>query len=127
CKSHVAGLKSEAAIVRYFERDVVPELGKVKVADVTRRDLIELVEAKAAATPTAARHLLAYLKGLFDWCVDREYIEVSPAASIKPKSIKGGKKPVARRRTLDNDELKTFWHNSETCGIHGLTAIALKL
>ncbi len=131
CKSHVAGLKSETAIIRYFERDLVPELGRVKVADVTRRDLIELVEAKAAATPTAARHLLAYLKGLFDWCVDREYIEVSPAVSIKPKSIKGGKKdalkPVARRRTLDNDELKTFWHSSETCGIHKLTAIALKL
>jgi len=130
-KSHIVGLTSEKPIKRYFERDMVPRLGDLKLTDVRRRDILELVEAKAAATPTAARHLLTYTKGFFNWCVDREYIEMSPAAGIKPGSIKGkGQKPLKanrRKRVLDNDEIRAFWTTSEGCGIHTLTALALKL
>lgn len=131
-KKHVSGLASERPITRYFERDLIPALGSVKVRDVRRRDIIDVVEEKAAETPTAARHLLAYIKGFLDWCVDREYIEVSPAAGIRPKSItpqgrKNALKPTARKRVLDHDEIRGFWTNAEECGIHGLTALALKL
>lgn len=132
CEGHVSGLKSEAAIIRYFDRDLLPTLGSVKAYDVRRRDLIELIENKAAETPTAARHLLVYVKGLFDWAVDREYIEASPAASIRPKSIapKGQKnalKQNSRKRVLDHEEIASFWKLVEGSGVHGLTAIALKL
>ena len=84
---YVSGLASAKPIARYFERDVVPVLGKMKLSEVSKRDLIELIEDKAANTPTAARRLLAYLKVFFDWCADREMIPLSPAASIRPKSI----------------------------------------
>jgi len=131
-KKHVAGLVSEKPITRYFQRDMIPAIGDMRVSDVRRRDVLDMVEAKAAETPTAARHLLAYTKGFFDWCVDREYIGLSPAAGIKPKSIKaeGRKNPlqtVQRERVLDHDEIRAFWTNAEECGIHALTALALKL
>lgn len=131
-KSHVEGLASESAIKGYFNRDLVPVIGGMKVKDVRRRDLIEVVEDKAAVTPTAARHLLAYTKGFFGWCVDREYIEASPAASIRPKSIspggqKNALKPVKRKRVLDDDEIQSFWHGIDTCEALPLTAIAMKL
>lgn len=131
-KSHVSGLTSEKAIIRYFERDLLTTLGRLKVQDLTRRDLIELVEAKATETPTAARHLLAYVKGLLDWCVDREYLAVSPAAGIRPRSItpqgrKNALKPNKRKRVLDHEEILSFWNSAESCGIHPLTAMALKL
>lgn len=129
--SHVIGLVSEKAIRRYFERDMLPAIGRLKVCDVRRRDLIELVEAKALEAPTAARHLLAYIKGLFDWCVDREYIEASPAASIRPKNItpkgvKNALKPVQRLRVLDAEEIRAFWEADQS-GIHRITMLALKL
>ncbi|MDN3518067.1 tyrosine-type recombinase/integrase [Aquisalimonas lutea] len=131
-RKHVSGLASEKPITRYFERDLVPELGELKVKDVRRRDVLNMVEKKAAQTPTAARHLLAYTKGFFDWCVDREYIDASPAAGIKPKSVKAeGKKnalrPGKRARVLDAGETRTFWNEVEGCGVRRLTALALKL
>ena len=102
------GKVSESAIKGYFSRDLIPALGNLKVRDVRRRDIIKLIENKAKKTPTAARCLLAYTKGFFDWCVDREYIEFSPAL-IRPKSIRTNSIQVkARGRTLDNDEIRSL-------------------
>ncbi len=129
-EKYVSGLSSAKPISRYFTRDVVPVLGNKKLTDVTRRDLIDLIEDKAAETPIAARHLLAYLKRFFDWCIERDLIELSPAAGIKPKSINvAGKKnalrPVKRKRVLSDDEIRELWH-CET-NMHPLTMLALKL
>lgn len=126
------GRPSEKAIARYFESDVVPAIGTMKVKDVKRRDVLDMVENKATNTPTAARHLLVYTKGFFDWCLDREYLEQSPAAGIKPKNIRAeGKKNVLanvqRSRVLSDAEMRAFWHSVEGCGMRRLTALALKL
>lgn len=126
------GRPSEKAIARYFENDVVQAIGTMKVKDVRRRDVLEMVENKATTTPTAARHLLVYTKGFFDWCLDREYLEQSPAAGIKPKNIRAeGKKNVLanvqRSRVLSDAEMRAFWHSVEGCGMRRLTALALKL
>ncbi len=132
CQAHVDALKSGAAVRSYFDRDVIPVIGKMKVRDVRRRDVIELVEAKGADKPTAARHLLTYVRGMLEWAADREYIEFNPAAGLKPKAIKpkgrrDALKPTARGRVLDDTEIQTFWNNAENCSLHLLTALALKL
>jgi integrase len=129
---HASGLKSEAAIKGYVTNDLLPELGRMKVSDVRRRDVIEIIEAKAEATPRAAAQVLLYARRLFDFAVDREYIPANPLAGLKPASItvKGKRDPlrqVARGRILDHDEIRTFWAAVETCGLHRLTALALKL
>ncbi len=129
-EKYVSGLSSAKPIARYFTRDLVPVLGNKKLSDVTKRDLIDLIEDKATETPTAARRLLAYLKAFFDWCADRDLIHLSPAASIKPKTItvpgkKNVLKAVKRERVLSDDEIIGFWH-AET-DMHTLTALALKL
>lgn len=130
-EQRIEKLKSAKAIRRYLKEDLCEAVGALKLRDVRRRDIIDAVEDKAAETPTAARHLLAYTKTLFDWCVDREYIELSPAASIRPKSIApGGRKntlaTVRRRRVLDHDEIPAFWVNVDDC-VRKQTALALKL
>ncbi|WP_018949509.1 tyrosine-type recombinase/integrase [Thioalkalivibrio sp. ALMg11] len=126
------GRPSEKAIARYFENDVVPAIGGLNVKDVRRRDVLDMVEKKATNTPTAARHLLVYTKGFFDWCLDREYLDQSPAAGIKPKNIRAeGKKNVLanvqRARVLSDAEMRAFWYSVEGCGMRRLTALALKL
>lgn len=127
-----SGLKSEAAIKGYINNDLLPGLGKMKVSDVRRRDIIEIIEAKAAATPRAAAQVLLYARRLLDFAVDREFIQANPLAGLKPGSItvKGKRdplRPVSRARILDHEEIRTFWANVETVGLHRLTALALKL
>lgn len=126
------GLKSEKAIRGYILNDVVPGIGNMKVTDVRRRDVIELVEAKAETAPRAAAQVLLYARRLMDYATDRDIIPANPLAGLKPGSIqvKGKREPlkaVVRARILDHDEIRTFWANAETCGLHRLTALALKL
>lgn len=129
---HASGLKSESAIRGYVLNDLLPTLGRMKVSDLRRRDVIEVIEAKAASTPRAAAQLLLYARRLLDFAVDRDVIPANPLAGLKPSSItvKGKRDPlrqVARGRILDSDEIRTFWQNVETSGLHRLTALALKL
>lgn len=126
------GLKSEKAIRGYVLNDIVPAIGNMKVTDVRRRDVIELVEAKAEKTPRAAAQVLIYARRLMDYATDRDLIPANPLAGLKPGSIqvKGKRDPlkaVVRARILDRDEIRTFWANVEACGLHRLTALALKL
>lgn len=129
---HASGLKSEQSIRALIGGDLVKAVGSRKVSDVRRRDVIEVIEAKAETAPRQAAILLAYARKLLDYAVDRDFVPANPLAGLKPGSItvKGKRDPlrqVARARILDHDEIRAFWSNAETCGLHRLTALALKL
>lgn len=69
---------------------------------------------------------------MLDYATDRDFIPANPLAGLKPLSIKvAGKrdplKSVARQRILDSAEIHSFWTNAESCDLHKLTALALKL
>jgi len=129
---HASGLASEKAIRGYINNDLLPELGQMKVSDVRRRDVIEVIEAKAEKTPRAAAQLLLYARRLFDFATDRDHIPANPLAGLKPSSItvKGKRDPlraVVRGRILDADEIRAFWEGIDGPGFHRLTALALRL
>lgn len=127
CPEHVDGLKSGPTIRRYFERDVIPVIGSRKLKDVGRAEIIELVRGRAKTAPRAAVLLLTHLKGLFYWALDREIIRADPAAGIKPRKVNPEMRAGTRGRVLTDAEIRAFWNAAETCGIHRLTALALKL
>lgn len=129
---HAAGLKSEQAIRALIGGDLVKAIGNMKVTDVRRRDAIEAIEDKAKDAPRQAAIMLTYARQLFNYAADRDLIPANPLAGLKPSSIKvEGKrdplKAVARGRVLDGDEIRTFWANAESSGLHKITALALKM
>ena len=129
---HAAGLKSEPAIRALVLNDLVPAVGKLKVSDLRRRDVIELIERKAETAPRQAALLLGHARKLIDYAVDRDIIPANPLAGLKPGAIKvAGKrdplKAVARQRVLDGDEIRAFWSAIDGAKLHRLTALALKL
>lgn len=131
-EKHATGLASEGAIRGYVTNDILPAIGRLKVTDVRRRDVIELVEAKAETAPRAAAQVLIYARQLFDFAANRDFIPANPVAGLKPSAItvKGRRDPLAprvRSRILDAEEIRSFWANAETCGMRRLTALALKL
>ena len=125
--THLERLRSADDAKRYFDNDVLPELGSMKVADVRRADVVELVEQKALAAPRAARALLAHLKHFLAWCELREIIELSPAHGIKPAAVDRTMKPNKRGRILDDAEVRAFWTTAGDKNMHKLTALALKM
>jgi integrase len=126
-QAHLDRLRSADDAKRYFENDILPTLGSMKVADVRRADVVELVEQKALAAPRAARALLAHLKHFLAWCELREIIELSPAHGIKPAAVDRTMKPNKRGRILDDAEVRAFWTTAGDKNMHKLTALALKL
>lgn len=129
---HASGLASEAAIRGYINNDLLPAIGNMKVSDIRRRDVIEVIEAKAEKTPRAAAQVLLYARRLMDYATDRDHIPANPLAGLKPSSItvKGKRDPLkakVRSRILDQDEISAFWAKAELCGLHRLTALCLKL
>jgi integrase len=126
-KAHLSRLRSAQDAKRYFDKDVLPDLGKMKVCDVRRADVVELVEQKAQTAPRSARALLAHLKHFLAWCELREIIEISPAHGIKPAAVDRNMTPSKRGRVLDDAEIRAFWTKAGDKNMHKLTAIALQL
>lgn len=126
-RAHLAKLKSVEDAERYFDKVIVPALGEIKVKDVRRSDVVELVEAKALTAPRAARVLLGHLKHFLAWCELREIIEVSLAHGIKPGAIDRRMRNNNRGRVLDAEEINAFWNSVDSCGMHKLSALALQL
>jgi integrase len=52
---------------------------------------------------------LKVLKLFFGWCVDRDIVTGSPAATLKRPT-----KEKPRKRVLSDDELRAFWRANET-------------
>lgn len=126
-EAHVEDLASANDVKALFRLHIIPALGKKKLTAVRRRDVIELVEGLAKDRPRQAALVLQYFKALFGWAEDREHIEASPIASLKPAKVSPNLAPRSRSRVLSDGEIRALWEDVEESGLHRLTALALKL
>jgi integrase len=96
-------------VAREIRNQLLPHLGSMPLSDITARDVVEIIRAKAATAPAQARNLLGHVRRMFAWAVDMESysISVSPIERVKPVRIVGNK--IARSRTLSDDELFSLW------------------
>lgn len=74
-------------------------------SELTRGDVIKLVEAKAKTAPVGARQLLSYIKALLTYAVDREHIAYNVAAALKPTRVSRKMVATRRERILTDDEI----------------------
>lgn len=99
-------------------------IGKMKARDVTRRQLVRLLDdIKARPAPITANRVHALLVQLFKWAAAREDISVSPMYGVPRPS--GSERP--RDRVLDDDEIRAFWTQLDTAKMAEPTKLALKL
>jgi integrase len=94
--------RSFRQIESLLRRDVVPIIGSIPLAELHRRDVTRVIDAKSA--PIAARRTFDHLRAMIRWAVARGDIDHSP--------IEGMQSPPAskpRERTLTDDEIRTLW------------------
>jgi len=93
-----------AEVRRMFEKDVLPFLGKMAVADVKKGHITEVTDALLArGVNRMAKMIFSLMRQMFRFAVDRDLIEHDPTASIRKAKIGG--KDVERDRVLSNDEI----------------------
>jgi integrase len=103
---------SFAEIRRTLERDVKPVLGSRFMADITRRDVRELLQAIVdRGAPSHANHVLSYLRAMLNWAVGDDLIEANPTNGLKMPAPK-----VERDRALGNGEIRLLWAACDKIG-----------
>jgi site-specific recombinase XerD len=98
---------------RIINKDLLPEFGHRLLIDIRRRDVRELVEniARTRNAPIMANRTLGVLSRMFNFALDREWIEASPATRIpEPGEEK------SRDRVLNDEELRALWLKLEEIG-----------
>ena len=120
-------LRSASDVRSAFRRHIVPALGRKKLAEVRRRDVIELVERIADTHPRQAGIVLQYVKGMFGYAEDRELIDANPVATLKPSKIGKGLTSTKRARVLDHDEIRALWGlEAPPRGMHAMSLLILR-
>jgi integrase len=131
---------------RYFNKEVLPKLGKLRAAGVTAKQVEALVERirdgvvlktipatkgrpavvvwKRRPAPIAAARCFAALRVAYNWALSkarwREKLSSSPCASLKtPGQAK------RRDRTLNPDELRALFEHLPGTEIEGFVDVAL--
>lgn len=90
-----------------FVRRVFPKIGDVRAEDVTRADLLAILDdAKSDGRRRTANVLLADLRQMFRFAADREVVQRNPLEGVKRARVGG--KDVERERALSDDELRAL-------------------
>jgi integrase len=87
--------------------DVIPVWGDRLITTVRRRDAIALIEKVASRAPGQARNVLKAARSMFDYALQREYIDASPF--IKISKAVPSVRPKDRDRALSDAEIKQAW------------------
>ena len=108
---------------RILNKDVVSRWGKRKAQDITRRDIIllldEIVERGALIQ---ANRTLAVVRKMYSFAMGRGILDSSPCVAIPSPS-----KENRRDRVLNEDEIKILWEKLDTAKMEKPTNLALKL
>ena len=88
---------------RMLRTEFVPHLGRTKIGDVRRKQVMALLDHKAKTAPVQANRLLAVIRKMFNFCVEREILDATPL--VKMKNVA---KEKTRERSLNRHELLWF-------------------
>ena len=108
---------------RILTKDVIPHLGKQKARNVSRRDIVMLLDkVLERGAPIAANRTLAVVRRMFNFAVERDIIPNTPCYGFKAPT-----KENRRDRVLSFDEIKSFWQGLDNASMSELSRLALKL
>lgn len=83
---------------------VIPPLGELAAQDVTRRDVVLVLEKVAKTAPVIANRNKSLLVTIWNWAVDKGLILHNPLQNLRPLA-----KEKPRDRVLSDDEIAHFW------------------
>jgi integrase len=111
-KANLKAGRSAEETERLVRREVIEPWRGRRMADITRRDVMKLLDAILdRGSGYTANRTLSGLRTLFDWAIERDIIETSPCDRVKPPGVE-----QTRDRVLDDDELRLLWTTAKGVG-----------
>ena len=105
-EKHVrVNLKSRYEVERIFNNYFVSKLGRMPINHITKQHILRIIDALVVkGKGVQANRLLSYIKSMFKWCIQRDYLENNPINSLaKPFKEK------SRDRVLTLQEIKAIY------------------
>jgi integrase len=109
---HAKKNRSWPEVERMFKHDVLPVWGDRRIQEITRRDVIGLLDGLTdRGIGTMANRVFSIVRKLFNWAIARDMIAASPCAGLKAPVPE-----VSRDRVLSDDEIRWFWSATDQLG-----------
>jgi integrase len=78
-------------------------LHSLRLKDITRKDISELLKEISKDRPTSADRCLAAISTMFAWAISEDHTDANPTTGIKPNGT------VSRERVLSEEEIVKIW------------------
>jgi integrase len=102
-------------VERVVRKELLPTLGQRPAAEITHRDIRDIIEAVVARpAPRYAHNVLDAAAAVFEFAVDRDDIDANPCRLLRRKSLIGAKQ--IRQRVLTDTELRVLWQATGRLG-----------
>lgn len=98
-------------VERMLKRDVAPSWAERSIREITRRDVVELLDAIGERAPIMANRVHTNLRKCFAWCVERGVLSSNPMVGLKRPAIE-----ESRDRILTDAEICLFWRATSGLG-----------
>jgi integrase len=115
----VSKLRTENAVARVIRQDLIKRWGKLPVTEISKTDVIELLEDMERMQGTYAAHrAFAHARALFTWLLLREDpkrptlgITANPCIGVDPNAFIKSREP--RQRIFTPSEIRLIWQATE--------------
>jgi integrase len=106
--------KTREEYSRIIDVELVPKLGKHPIKEISRNQIISLLDSKAYGknpAPVMANRIRARLSKIYSFAIDRGLAEANPVSNVSKykKTKDGGKVEKRRNRYYDPDEIQELW------------------
>jgi len=110
---HIARHRTARMAENTIRRELLSQWSSRPITEITRADVIRVIEGVADHAPYTAHLVLGYVRAIFNWAINRGTygLDVSPTDRLKPSALIAPKEP--RQRVLHDDELVALWHATE--------------
>lgn len=98
---------SAAQAKRYLDKDILPMLGEMPIAEVRRSDVLRVIRAiEARGAHNVAEKVRTWLHQIFRFAIVHDYVEINPATDLDVVAAKAP--PVKHNPWLKCEELGQF-------------------
>lgn len=104
-EKHATKKRSAKEDVRILERELLPRFRSLHARDVRRSQVIALLDEIASRpAPIMSNRVLALLRKLYNFGIQRGLLEANPCALVKPAGVER-----RRERILSQEEIRGLW------------------